>query len=175
MVSTAAFHARVRGSVPGLGGLKETKMFLPHPRVKLSIVGSLRDREVACSASDRQGSNFESCVWRTVSSHPSHHPQEVLLAQFCLYVDKSGLKPDSFHCDNWRDENVTVLKMVAMPIALAYVVALVRFGNDQIMCLKTDATSFKADNHVTNSSYIEMIVCMCDTVNDRKISHYKMM
>ena len=42
MVSTAAFHARVRGSVPGLGGLKETKMFLPHPRVKVSIVGSLR-------------------------------------------------------------------------------------------------------------------------------------
>ena len=62
VVSTAAFHARVRGSVPGLGGLKETKMFLPHPRVKVSIVGSLRDREVACSASDRQGSNFESCV-----------------------------------------------------------------------------------------------------------------
>ena len=62
VVSTAAFHGRVRGSVPGLGGLKETKMFLPHPRVKVSIVGSLRDREVACSASDRQGSNFESCV-----------------------------------------------------------------------------------------------------------------
>ena len=97
MVSTAAFHARVRGSVPGLGGLKETKMFLPHPRVKLSIVGSLCDREVACSASDRQSSNFESCVWRTVSSHSSHHPQEVLLAQFSLYVHKGGLKPDSFH------------------------------------------------------------------------------
>ena len=94
VVSTAAFHARVRGSVPGLGGLKETKLFLPHPRVKVSIVGSLRDREVACSASDRQGSNFESCVWRTVSSH---HPQEVLLAQFSLYVHKGGLKPDSFH------------------------------------------------------------------------------
>ena len=31
MVSTAAFHARVQGSVPGLGGLKETKMFFPHP------------------------------------------------------------------------------------------------------------------------------------------------
>ena len=95
MVSTAAFHARVRGSVPGLGGLKETKMFLPHPRVKVSIVGSLG--EVACSASDRQGSNFESCVWRTVSSQSSHHPQEVLLAQFSLYVHKGGLKPDSFH------------------------------------------------------------------------------
>ena len=58
-------------------------------------MGSLRDREVACSASDRQGSNFESCVWRTVSSHSSHHP--VLLAQFSLYVHKCGLKPESFH------------------------------------------------------------------------------
>ena len=96
VVSTSAFHARVWGSVPGLGALKETKMFLPHPRLKLSIVGSLRDREVACSAADRQGSNFESCVWRTVSSHSSHHPQEVLLAQFSLYVHKGGLKPDSF-------------------------------------------------------------------------------
>ena len=86
VVSTAAFHARVRGSVPGLGGLKETKLFLPHPRVKVSI-----------AASDRQGSNFESCVWRTVSSQSSHHPQEVLLAQFSLYVHKGGLKPDSFH------------------------------------------------------------------------------
>ena len=89
--------ARVGGSVPGLGSFKETKMFLPHPRVKVSIVGSLRDREVACSASDRQGWNFESCVWRTVSSQSSHHHQEVLLAQFSLYVHKGGLKPDSFH------------------------------------------------------------------------------
>ena len=84
VVSTVAFHARVRGSVPG-------------PRVKLSIVGSLRDRVVACSASDRQGSNFESCVWRTVLSHSSHHPQKVLLVQFSLYVHKGGLKPYSFH------------------------------------------------------------------------------
>ena len=72
-------------------------MFLPHPRVKVSIVGSLRDPEVACSASDRQGTNSESCVWSTVSSQSSHHPQEVLLAQFSLYVHKGGLKPDSFH------------------------------------------------------------------------------
>ena len=104
MVSTAAFHARVRGSVPGLGGLKETKVFLPRPRVKVSIVGSLRDREVACSAS---ASNFESCVWRTVSSQSSHHPQEVLLAQFSLYVHKGGLKPDSFHFLFERNKNVS--------------------------------------------------------------------
>ena len=107
VVSTAAFHARVRGSVPGLGGLKETKMLLPHPRVKVSIVGSLRDREVACSASDRQGSNFESCVWTTVSSQSSHHPQEVLLAQFSLYVHKGGLKPNSFHLtlESWLNKD----------------------------------------------------------------------
>ena len=72
-------------------------MFLPHPRVKVSIVGSLREREVTCSASDRQGSNFESCVFGTLSSQSSHHPQEVLLARFSLYVHKGGLKPDSFH------------------------------------------------------------------------------
>ena len=36
---------------------------------------------------------IESCVWKAVSSH---HPQEVLLDQFSLYVHKSGLKPDSF-------------------------------------------------------------------------------
>ena len=71
-------------------------MFLPHTLVKVSIVLSLRDREVACSASDRQGPNFESCVWRTVSSQSSHHPQEVILAKFSLYVHKGGLKPDLF-------------------------------------------------------------------------------
>ena len=32
-----------------------------------------------------------------MSSHSSHHPQDVLLAQFSLYVHKGGLKPDSFH------------------------------------------------------------------------------
>ena len=41
VVSTAAFHAGVRGfPFPGLDGLKETQMFLPHPLIKRSIVGS---------------------------------------------------------------------------------------------------------------------------------------
>ena len=75
---------------PVLAVWKKQKMFLPHARVKVSSVVSLR-------ASDRQGANFESCVWRTVSSHSCHDPQEVLLAQFSLYVHKVGLKPDSFH------------------------------------------------------------------------------
>ena len=73
MVSTAAFPATVRGSFPGLGDLKETKQNYPHLLVKLSIVGSLHDREVAFSASDLKSLNFESCVWRAVSSHSFHN------------------------------------------------------------------------------------------------------
>ena len=61
------------------GGLKEAHMFLPHPLfpIKLSFVGNLRDKEGAFSARIRQGSNFESCVLREVSSHSSHHPQRL--------------------------------------------------------------------------------------------------
>ena len=80
VVRTAAFHARVRGSVPGLGGLKKTQNVSSPSTCESQYYG-----EVACSASDRQGSNFESCVWRTVSSHSSHHPQEVNLQGQPLY------------------------------------------------------------------------------------------
>ena len=83
VASTDAFHARNPGSFPSLGGLKETKMFLLHPLVKLSIVGCIRDREIACSASDLQGLNVESCVWRAVSSHSYHHPQDVPNLALC--------------------------------------------------------------------------------------------
>ena len=100
VVSTAAFHAKVHRSFPALGGLKETKMFLPHPLVKLSIVGNLRDREIMCSASDRQGLNFKSCVWRAVSSHSSHRPRERLswsnLACMCTKVAQSPIHFISF-------------------------------------------------------------------------------
>ena len=56
-----------------------------------------RDREIACSASDHHGSNFESRVLRTVSSHPSHHPQEALNNQFSLHMHEGGIKPYSFN------------------------------------------------------------------------------
>ena len=62
---------------------KRNKMFLPHPLIKRGIVGSLRDREVECSAPDLQGSNFESCVWRAVSSHSS---LSSLMAKFSQVV-----------------------------------------------------------------------------------------
>ena len=55
---------------------------------------SLCDREVVCSASDRQGSNFEFFVSRAASSHTSHHTQEVLMAQFLpTYVQRWPITP----------------------------------------------------------------------------------
>ena len=47
------------------------RMFLPRSHEWFNIVESLCDREVACSASDHQGSNFESCVWRAFISPSS--------------------------------------------------------------------------------------------------------
>ena len=118
---------------------KKQKMFLPHPRVKVSIVGSLRDREVACSASDRPGSNFETCVWMTVSSQSSHHPQEVLLAQFSLYVHKGGLKPDSFHLPF---NNIHQLQPVSHPSAIPWIWKGVSKGttNRRVIWNKRDLT-----------------------------------
>ena len=60
--------------------LKKQKVYSRFIR-KYSILWetSVCDREVACSAADRQDSNFESCVQRAVPSHLSHHHQEVLL------------------------------------------------------------------------------------------------
>ena len=74
-----------------------------------SFVGSLRDREVVCLASERQGWNFESCVCRAVSFHLYHHPRDVLLAQFSLLCAKGGLKPHSFlqHRNTVTDKHET--------------------------------------------------------------------
>ena len=48
---------------------KETKCFFPAHSQRFNISGRLRDQEVACSASDRQGANFEFCVGKAVSYH----------------------------------------------------------------------------------------------------------
>ena len=52
------------------------------PRKDLILWGVSGDQEIACSALDRQGPNFASCVWRALSSYSIHHPKEALLAQF---------------------------------------------------------------------------------------------
>ena len=85
----------------------------PSTRNKLSIVGSSHDLEVACAASDLQGLNFESCVWRAVSSHSSHHPEDVILAQFSLYVHKKWPKA-RFRCSKLTQD------MAPMPKSTRY-------------------------------------------------------
>ena len=62
-------RSRVRAPPDTLAFLKKQNVSSPLTR-KDSILwgGSVRDRAVAYSATDRQGSNFESCVWRALSS-----------------------------------------------------------------------------------------------------------
>ena len=59
----------------------------------MSIFENLNDREIVCMC-DREGSNAAYTVARAVSSE-SFYPQEVMLAQFSLYVDRSGTYNDS--------------------------------------------------------------------------------
>ena len=82
------------GSNPVLAfKFQRNKCVFPAHSKRLNIVGILCHRELACSVSDCQGWNFEFYVWRVRSSHLSHHPQEVLLAQFSLHVHKGDPKP----------------------------------------------------------------------------------
>ena len=46
---------------------------------------------------DHQGFNFESCVWRAVSSPSYHHPQEVLLAKLAYMAQRGPKTPSFFH------------------------------------------------------------------------------
>ena len=126
-------------------------LYITYSHVSDGKIRSLRDREVACSASDRQGSNFESCVWRTVSSQSSHHPQEVLLAQFSLYVHKGGLKPDSFHfygkirvvASNWC---LIVRTQEDTPAALIVYPSLGRCHQHVAQCCENIQSSFRYTN-----------------------------
>ena len=97
VVSTTAFHARVRGSVPGLGGLKETKNVSSPSTCESQYCGEPPWPRGSVLGLRPPGLEFRIlCLEDSVISS-SHHPQEVLLAQFSLYVHKGGLKPDSFH------------------------------------------------------------------------------
>ena len=73
----------------GLQVSEKQNISYPLTRKKNNILGSLRVREVGCSASDRL------CMVVSVISFIST-PQEVLLAHFSLYLHKGGLEPHSF-------------------------------------------------------------------------------
>ena len=66
---------------------KETKMFLLRSLVDVIFCGSLRDWEVACSASDRHRGH-------AVPPDPSHYPRKVVLT--CKYAQKWPLSNHSF-------------------------------------------------------------------------------
>ena len=73
------------------------KCFFPRSLIRIQFCGEPPWPRCSVLGLGRQGSHFKSCVYRAVSSHPSHHPQDVILAQFSLYVYKGGLKPHSFY------------------------------------------------------------------------------
>ena len=87
-----AWKSDIAGLNPTLALEVSNQQNVFSPLTQFNIVGNLHDREVACSALDHQGSNFQSCVWRAMSSR---HPQEVFLVQLSLhvYVHKGGLNP----------------------------------------------------------------------------------
>ena len=78
-------------------GIPKNKMFPPCSIVKIEYCGQLTWPRDNVLGRRPTGLNFKSCVWRAVSPHSYHHPQEVLLAQFSLYVNKCGVKPHSFY------------------------------------------------------------------------------
>ena len=61
-------------------------MFFPRLLLNLNIMNSLRDREVASSAPDRQGHN-------PLSEDKGHLIHLTILVQFSLYVHQNGLRP----------------------------------------------------------------------------------
>ena len=79
-------------------GFKETKCFLLRSPLKIRYCGEpLQPRgSVLQRASCRQGSNFVFSVWRAVSSHSPHHPQEVPLAQHSQHVQAAKTPLISF-------------------------------------------------------------------------------
>ena len=98
VVSTAAFHARVRGSLPSLGGLKETKNASSPSTCESQYCGEPPCPRGSVLGLRPPGLEFRIlCLEDSVISQSYHHPQEVILAQFSLYVHKGGLKPDSFN------------------------------------------------------------------------------
>ena len=87
-----ACHAGTRGVTPALVfRLRRNKRFRTLSSRQNRDCASIREQNAACSASDHQTRDLESCVWRVVPSDSSRHPQKVFLAPFSFYVRKDGI------------------------------------------------------------------------------------
>ena len=90
--------SEIADSSPALAfHVSKSKMFPPCSILKIEYCGQPTWPRDNVLGRRPTGLNFKSCVWRAVSPHSYHHPQEVLLAQFSLYVNKCGVKPHSFY------------------------------------------------------------------------------
>ena len=78
MLKVPAWEIGDRGFEPRSGIQVSKKQNVSFPLIQYSILwaASVTERYKLCSASNRKGSIFESRVWRAVSPHLSHHPQE---------------------------------------------------------------------------------------------------
>ena len=81
----------------GHGGSPQYRIFTSERRKPLCFFRHLNASVVFEPAASDSPKHAVLTTVRVMSSQSSHHPQEVLLAQFSLYVHKGGLKPDSFH------------------------------------------------------------------------------
>ena len=74
-------------------GLRVSKKqkFLPCSFIKIQYYGEPPRPRGSVLGLRPPGLEFRILCWRAVSSHSSHHSQEVILARFSLYVHKGGM------------------------------------------------------------------------------------
>ena len=133
VVSTAAFQFGVQNKNVSSSSIRESQ-YCGEPTWPKSSVHGLRPQ------------GFKSCVWRAVSSH---HPQEIILAQFSLYVHKGGPKPDSFHF---------ICKHGAMVVTLAIELHSVP-GSDSACRVTVVLTMEKPSRRVLQCSHVQATCC----------------
>ena len=80
---------KVAGSKPTLTfKFQGNKMFLPLSLVNIQYCGEPPRPKSSVPDIRSPGLEFRIMWWRAVSSYSSHHPQEVLVAQLSLYVQR---------------------------------------------------------------------------------------
>ena len=139
------------------------KMFLPHPHVKVSIVGSLHDREVACRPQTARA---------RISNHASggqcHLNHLTILRRFSwpslVYMcTNRGLKPHSFHfilrkgnLSHYYFHIAGLLRGQNQPVDQVTTTALLKYGHKCTwplcdFCFHMDVQDFVSDHWEMNN------------------------
>ena len=99
LLQLSCWKVEDRGFVPRIQVSKKQNISLTPTRKIFSIVWSLRDGDVACSTSDRQGSNFGYYSSR-MTSHNFNFLWRSLMFFPCLH-QINIISTDSFSCGHW--------------------------------------------------------------------------